>query len=49
MTLQTDPAGGMHIDVDEVDLDARWFSERHGFVNLEPGTDYRMLCYIQEL
>ena len=41
--------GEMHINVDEDDVDARRFYERHGFVNVEPGTDYRMLCYIQEL
>lgn len=39
----------MHINVDEVDTDTRRFYERHGFVNVEPGKDYRMLCYIQEL
>lgn len=39
----------MHINVDEVDTDTRRFYERHGFVNIEPGNDYRMLCYIQEL
>lgn len=39
----------MHINVDEVDTDARRFYERHGFVNIEPGQDYRMLCYLQEL
>jgi GNAT superfamily N-acetyltransferase len=36
----------MHINVDEVDADTRRFYERHGFVNIEPGVDYRMLCYI---
>jgi len=41
--------GEMHINVDEIDVDARRFYERHGFVNVEPGTDYRMLCYIREL
>ena len=35
----------MHINVDEVDTDTRRFYERHGFVNVEPGTDYRMLLY----
>jgi GNAT superfamily N-acetyltransferase len=35
----------MHINVDEVDTDTRRFYERHGFVNVEEGTDYRMLCY----
>lgn len=41
--------GEMHINVDEIDTDARRFYERHGFVNIEPGTDYRMLLYIREL
>ena len=36
----------IHINVDEVDTDTRRFYERHGFVNIEPGVDYRMLCYI---
>jgi GNAT superfamily N-acetyltransferase len=36
----------MHINVDEVDADTRRFYERHGFVNTEPGADYRMLCYV---
>lgn len=36
----------MHINVDEVDMDARRFYERHGFVNIEPGVEYRMLCYV---
>ncbi len=39
----------MHINVDEVDTDARRFYERHGFTNLQPGTDCRMLCYLREL
>lgn len=38
----------MHINVDEVDDGARRFYERHGFVNIEPGADYRMLCYLKE-
>lgn len=41
--------GEIHINVDEVDTDTRRFYERHGFVNVEPGAVYRMLCYIQEL
>ena len=41
--------GEMHINVDEVDTDARRFYERHGFVNIEPGRDYRMLLYVGEL
>ncbi|MDD9208080.1 GNAT family N-acetyltransferase [Georgenia sp. 10Sc9-8] len=39
----------MHINVDEIDTDTRRFYERHGFTNIEPGTDYRMLCYLREL
>jgi GNAT superfamily N-acetyltransferase len=38
-------AGEMHINVDEIDHDTRRFYERHGFVNIAPGTDYRMLFY----
>ncbi len=38
----------MHITVDEIDVDTRRFYERHGFVNIEPGTDFRMLCYLRE-
>ena len=30
----------------EVDTDTRRFYERHGFVNIEAGEDYRMLCCI---
>ncbi|WP_147918911.1 GNAT family N-acetyltransferase [Ruania zhangjianzhongii] len=41
-------ASEMHINVDEVDTQTRRFYERHGFVNIEPGTDYRMLCYLRE-
>ena len=39
----------MHIGVDEVDTDTRRFYECHGFVNILPGTDYRMLFYEIEL
>lgn len=39
----------MHIGVDEVDVDTRRFYERHGFTNIEPGEDYRMLLYLREL
>lgn len=39
----------MHINVDEVDVDTRRFYERHGFSNIEPGEDYRMLFYLREL
>jgi ribosomal protein S18 acetylase RimI-like enzyme len=41
--------GEMHINVDEVDTDTRRFYERHGFTNVAPGTDYRMLFYEREL
>ncbi len=48
--LVRDHQGGeIHINVDEVDIDARRFYERHGFVTVEPGTDHRMLCYLREL
>jgi ribosomal protein S18 acetylase RimI-like enzyme len=39
----------VHINVDEVDVDTRRFYERHGFTNIQPGADYRMLCYLREL
>lgn len=39
----------VHINVDEIDHATRRFYERHGFVNVEPGTDHRMLCYLIEL
>lgn len=38
----------MHIAVDEVDVDTRRFYERHGFSNMEPGEDYRMLLYLRQ-
>jgi GNAT superfamily N-acetyltransferase len=41
--------GEIHINVDEVDADTRRFYERHGFVNIEPGADHRMLSYLREL
>jgi GNAT superfamily N-acetyltransferase len=41
--------GEIHINVDEVDTDTRRFYERHGFTNIAPGEDYRMLCYLREL
>jgi GNAT superfamily N-acetyltransferase len=40
--------GEVHITVDEVDDDARRFYERHGFSDIEPGEDYRMLLYMLE-
>lgn len=42
-------AGELHINVDEIDTDTRRFYERHGCSNIEPGQDYRMLFYFQEL
>lgn len=39
----------IHINVDEIDHDTRRFYERHGFVNIQPGENYRMLCYLREL
>ena len=39
----------VHINVDEIDADTRRFYERHGFTNIEPGQDHRMLCYLREL
>jgi GNAT superfamily N-acetyltransferase len=48
-TVRAQRAGEMHINVDEIDEDTRRFYERHGFNNIEPGTDYRMLCYVREL
>jgi GNAT superfamily N-acetyltransferase len=41
--------GELHVTVDEVDTDARRFYERHGFLNIEPGEDYRMLFYLHEM
>lgn len=41
--------GEMHIGVDEDDNNTRRFYERHGFLNILPGTDCRMLFYEQEL
>lgn len=38
----------MHINVDDVDADARRFYERHGFVNVEPVRRSRMLMYLRE-
>lgn len=41
--------GEVQINVDEDDVGARRFYERHGFANHEPDDTERMLCYIQEL
>lgn len=40
-------ASEVHIGVDEGDVDARRFYERHGFSNLEPDTGERMLLYLR--
>jgi len=48
-TVRARGAGEMHINVDEIDEDTRRFYERHGFSNIEAGSDYRMLCYVQQL
>lgn len=48
-TVRARGAAEMHINVDEVDEDTRRFYEHHGFVNIEPGQDFRMLCYVREL
>ncbi|GAA1507130.1 GNAT family N-acetyltransferase [Nocardioides humi] len=48
---EVEQRGGIevHINVDEIDADTRRFYERHGFTNIQPGEDYRMLCYLREL
>lgn len=48
-TVQERGCEEMHINVDEPDIDARRFYERHGFSNYELGQKYRMLCYVREL
>lgn len=47
--VQSRGGGEIHINVDEVDEDTRRFYERHGFTNIQPGEDFRMLCYLREL
>ncbi len=50
--LATSRARGValiEINVDERDVDARRFYERHGFVATEPGSDERALYYWREL
>ncbi|MBM0123611.1 GNAT family N-acetyltransferase [Pimelobacter simplex] len=48
---EVEERGGIevHINVDEIDVDTRRFYERHGFTNIQPGEDFRMLCYLREL
>lgn len=45
--------GEVHINVDEIDSDARRFYERHGFSHLDPtalaaGRPAQMLCYVRD-
>lgn len=49
LELRARGCGEIHINVDEGDVDTRRFYEAHGFTNVEPERDERMLCYIQEL
>ena len=42
-------SGAFQIEVDEGDVDARRFYERHGFANTEPGQTERFLHYWREL
>lgn len=42
-------AGEIHINVDEDDVDTRRFYRAHGFVNSEPGSQWKMLLYVKEL
>lgn len=39
----------MYIDIDEADIDTVDCYEQHGFVNIPPGKEYRMLRYLREL
>lgn len=49
--IQLAARGGseMHINVDEDDAQTRRFYEDRGFVNHAPGSEWRMLLYLQEL
>lgn len=38
----------MHTNVDEIDADTRRFDERHGFTNIQPGEDGRMVFSVRE-
>lgn len=49
LSARAERAIEMHINVDEIDVATRRFYERHGFVNIEPDTTYRMLCYLRAL
>jgi GNAT superfamily N-acetyltransferase len=48
-TCRDSGAEELQINVDEVDVDARRFYERHGFTNVEPGQPGRMLFYYRDL
>lgn len=41
--------GELLINIDEEDEDSRRFYDAHGYLNKEPGSDSRMLCYLKEL
>lgn len=47
--LRSRGCGEVQINVDEDDAGARRFYEARGFVNQEPGSSERMLCYLLEL
>jgi GNAT superfamily N-acetyltransferase len=50
--MSTSRARGVHlieINVDEGDVDAQRFYERHGFSSMEPGSTERAFYYAQEL
>ena len=48
-TCRTRGAELVEINVDEGDVDARRFYERHGFSSTEPGSSERAFYYYQEL
>lgn len=47
--VQSRGGAEVHINVDEDDREARRFYERQGFTSIQPGQDFRMLCYLKEL
>ena len=48
LLARTLAVGWIEINVDEGDVDARRFYERHGFSATEPGTGERALYYVRE-